>query len=196
LATAAASISPQLLRIGDLSRLSGKTVRAIHLYEELGLLQPASRTRGGFRLYEPHAVERLRWIDLLSGLGFSLHEMKALLDTWWSAGLGPDAMDHLRGLFAGKLEQTREAIRRHRLLERELEDGLAWLETCRECSAPAPVAGCSCCRQDHGRAEPALVAGITTRITTPRSGAAKPRAGAPASRTARAGFVRIEDITP
>src|SRR5262245_44283821 len=72
-----------LLRIGDLARLSGKTVRAIHLYEELGLLRPATRSSGGFRLYEPGAVERVRWIDLLHGMGFSLQEMGQLLRDWW-----------------------------------------------------------------------------------------------------------------
>ena len=41
-----------LIRIGDLARLTGKTVRAIHLYEELGLLKPATRSSGGFRLYD------------------------------------------------------------------------------------------------------------------------------------------------
>ncbi len=54
--------SSQLLRIGDLARLTGKTVRAIHLYEELGLLHPATRSSGGFRLYERSAVERMRWL--------------------------------------------------------------------------------------------------------------------------------------
>ena len=64
--------SKSLLRVGDLARRTGKTVRAIHLYEELGLLKPAARTRGGFRLYEQSAADRVRWIDLLHDLGFSL----------------------------------------------------------------------------------------------------------------------------
>src|SRR5882762_4708812 len=88
-----------LLRIGDLARETGKTVRAIHLYEELGLLHPATRSSGGFRLYQRSAVERMRWIDLLHGMGFSLQEMSELLRSWWSAELGPDAMESLRGLF-------------------------------------------------------------------------------------------------
>src|SRR5437870_9819188 len=93
------TISGNLLRIGDLARLTGKTVRAIHLYEELGLLRPTSRSSGGFRLYEASAVERVRWIDLLHGLGFSLAEMRELLQSWWGAGIGPEAMERLRALF-------------------------------------------------------------------------------------------------
>ena len=58
-----------LLRVGDLARRTNKTVRAIHLYEELGLLLPATRTSGGFRLYDPTAVDRVKWIDMLHGMG-------------------------------------------------------------------------------------------------------------------------------
>jgi len=153
----------QLLRVGDLARRTGKTVRAIHLYEELGLLQPSTRSSGGFRLYAPAAVERVGWIDRLHTLGFSLHEMRELLASWWESGLGPQAMGDLRALFARKLEETRDAIQRHQQLERELSEGLAYLETCRQCDSPADVRGCVGCTQDHGMThEPALVAGITT----------------------------------
>jgi len=176
-------IEKPLLRVGDLSRLTGKTVRAIHLYEEQGLLQPATRSSGGFRLYDSGAIERVRWIDMLHGLGFSLQEMRGVLQRWWGAGLGPEAMDTLRELFRRKLADTREAIRLHQQLERELDHGLAYLETCRACETPAsPVAGCVRCTQDHGmKAEPALVAGIITASGTHR-------------KSARPALVRIQDI--
>lgn len=174
--------SGQLLRIGDLARLSGKSVRAIHLYEELGLLQPATRSSGGFRLYEAWAVDRLRWITLLHDLGFSLQDMRSLVRTWWGAELGPEAMADLRAVFERKLGETREAIERQRELEQELLEGLAYLETCRECAAPSAVTACGTCDQDHGMSEkPALVAGITS---PPGSG----------RRSARPGFVRVEEI--
>ena len=171
-----------LLRIGALARRTGKTVRAIHLYEELGLLRPQTRSSGGFRLYHEHAVDRVRWIDLLHGLGFSLPEMRVVLEKWWNADLGPTAMDELRALFQGKLEETREAKRRHEQLERELMEGLAYMETCRECATPSTVKVCVNCRQDHGmREEPALVAGITSAPGASR-------------RAARTGFVRVEQV--
>lgn len=167
------SENAQLLRIGDLARRTGKTARAIHLYEELGLLRPATRSSGGFRLYERSAIERVRWIDLLHGMGFSLQEMSELLRSWWGSDLGPDAMARLRELFARKLEETRAAIGRFRQLEVELTEGLAYLETCRDCATPGePVRACVHCEQNHGMPrEPALVAGITS---APERG---PRAG-------------------
>ena len=172
-----------LLRVGDLARLTGKTVRAIHLYEELGLLEPATRSRGGFRLYAQKTVERVRWIELLHGLGFSLHEMKDLLDAWWSARIGPKAMERLRDLFERKLDETRTSIREHQHLEGELLEGLRYLQTCQTCATPTTaVEGCASCEQDHGmQAEPALVAGFVSRPGRTRT-------------SGRGGFVRVEDI--
>ncbi len=149
------------LRVGDLARQTGKTVRAIHLYEELGLLEPATRSSGGFRLYQPAAIERVRWIDLLSGLGISLHETRDVLDRWWKSDHGPEAMEELRTLFTAKLEATRENIRRQQQLEQELIEGLEYLETCRVCGEPGAVECCVHCTQDHGlEREPALLAGF------------------------------------
>lgn len=178
----ATSTNGHLLRIGDLARATGKTVRAIHLYEELGLLRPATRSSGGFRLYEESAIERVRWIDSLHGLGFSLQEMREVLQRWWSADQGDAAMADLRALFTRKLAETRETITRHRQLERELEDGLRYLETCEDCAAPGPVRGCVHCTQDHGVPDaPALVAGINTPPERAR-------------RTQRAPFVRLDEL--
>ena len=65
-----------LMQIGDLAREAGKTVRAIHLYEELGLLTPAARSKGRYRLYGPEALTRIRWIGKLQDMGFSLGDIQ------------------------------------------------------------------------------------------------------------------------
>jgi DNA-binding transcriptional MerR regulator len=167
--------STQLLRIGDLAKATAKTVRAIHLYEELGLLRPATRSSGGFRLYDPSAVERVRWIDSLHALGFSLQEMREVLQSWWSSDQGDAAMSSLRELFTRKLAETRDAIRRHQQLELELREGLSYLETCESCAAPGPVRGCVNCQQDHGVPDPpSLVAGIKTSPDSARRGVRSP----------------------
>lgn len=169
---ATATQAPRL-RVGDLARRTGKTVRAIHLYEEMGLLEPATRSAGGFRLYDPAAVERMQWIDLLHTAGFSLQEMREVLRTWWSAELGSEAMARLREIFERKLEDTRTAIRRHQQLERELVEGLAYLKACGACGTTESTVGCVRCDRDHGMpTEPALLAGLKSRperTTRPRS---------------------------
>lgn len=168
----------QRLRVGDLAKATGKTVRALHLYEEIGLLRPASRSAGGFRLYDETAVDRVRWIDSLHSLGFSLQEMRAVLQNWWTSEHGADAMSNLRELFARKLGETRDAIRRHQQLERELEEGLRYLATCESCAAPGPVGACVNCNQDHGVTDPpSLVAGIKTSPDAARRSARAPYVG-------------------
>ena len=178
-----------LLRVGDVAREAGKTVRAIRLYEELGLLKPATRSSGGFRLYEAKTVDRVRWIDLLHEMGFSLQEMREVLRAWWGADLAPDAMTRLRGMFQAKLRQTRAAIERHAQLERELVQGLAYLEACKVCSTEASVDGCVHCSHDHGmREEPALLKGF---MTSPRTATRTSHRPSPA---ARAGLVPLETL--
>ena len=176
--------SAPLLKVGDLARRTGKTVRAIRLYEEIGLLTPSTRSSGGFRLYDAAAVDRVKWIELLHTAGFSLHEIRDVLRSWWDAELGAEAMERLRALFEAKLTETREAIHRHQRLERELEDGLAYLQTCRGCGVQETAVGCVHCGLDHGMSgEPALVAGITSH---------NERASRPPAR--RGAFVPLQEI--
>ena len=68
-----------LLKVGDLAKRTGKTVRAVHLYEELGLLAPAGRSKGGFSLYHGRAVTPIERIAQVHALGFSLTELKPFL---------------------------------------------------------------------------------------------------------------------
>lgn len=152
----------KLLKIGDLARRTGKSVRALHLYEELGILAPTARSQGGFRLYEEAACTRIRWIELLQDSGFSLHQIQALLRAWHGTRYGPDAMARIRQIFEARLEEARQAIAKYQALERELKGSLEYLSTCLECRPPRTTQDdCPQCPEDHGmKDEPALVAGF------------------------------------
>lgn len=154
----------KLLKIGDLARRSGKSVRALHLYEELELLNPTTRSHGGFRLYEESAVMRIRWIELLQNSGFTLHQIQGLLRAWHGTRYGPDAMARVRDIFEARLAETRLALVRYRALEKELEGSLEYLDTCHQCRPPRTTQeDCPHCPEDHGmKEEPALVAGFHT----------------------------------
>src|SRR5579859_474469 len=114
-----------LMQIGDLAREAGKTVRALHLYEELGLLTPAARSKGRFRLYGPDALTRIRWIGKLQELGFSLGDIQTIVRDWEHVESAPGAMKRMRDGYQRKVEQTREQRRRIEALERELEETLS-----------------------------------------------------------------------
>jgi DNA-binding transcriptional MerR regulator len=70
----------EALKVGELARRTGLTVRTLHHYDEIGLLRPSLRTEAGHRLYDADDVARLQKIVSLRQLGFSLEEVRACLD--------------------------------------------------------------------------------------------------------------------
>lgn len=77
----ALSSPPRLLRIQEVAAETGLTPRAIRYYEELGLLAPAARSEGAYRLYDGEDLERLRLIrGLRDDAGFSLADIRHLLE--------------------------------------------------------------------------------------------------------------------
>ncbi|HEY4120779.1 MAG TPA: MerR family transcriptional regulator [Byssovorax sp.] len=150
-----------LLQVGDIAKASGKTVRAIHLYEEIGLLRPHARSKGRYRLYDETALERVRWIGKLHDLGLSLTQIQEVVSAWEGAPSAPGAMASMRALYRQKLAETRAQIQHLETLERELTASLAYLETCDTCDPAELVRACSACgHHDKGEPEPELVAGI------------------------------------
>ena len=76
-----ADAEPRLLRIQEVAADTGLTPRTIRYYEELGLLAPAGRSEGAYRLYDAEDLERLRFIrGLRDDAGFSLAEIGQLLE--------------------------------------------------------------------------------------------------------------------
>jgi len=69
-----------LLKVGELARRTGLTVRALHHYDSIGLLHPTGRSDSGYRLYSRDDVERLHGIQALRRMGLSLADVAQLLD--------------------------------------------------------------------------------------------------------------------
>ena len=68
------------ITVGELSRLSGVTVRTLHHYDDIGLVRPSQRTAAGYRLYSDDDVLRLHEVLVLRELGMSLPEIAAALE--------------------------------------------------------------------------------------------------------------------
>lgn len=153
------------LKIGDLARATGRTVRALRLYEELGLLSCGERTVGGFRVYGHEAVDRVRWIGKLQDLGFTLAAISELAGAANATQAGVQAMGPVRAIFEGKLTEVRQQMEKLRALEAELVGSLQYLEQC-SCCTRGPVSQvCHQCEEPgHDAAHtPDLVGGIRTR---------------------------------
>ncbi len=151
----------QLLRVGQLAKAVGKTVRAMHLYEELGLLRPATRTEGGFRLYAPEAVGRIAWIIKLQAIGFKLNDIQGFVQEFESSESGREATHRVREVFQTKLASVREQIAQLQVIETDLTDSLAYLETCQECSPNLAPVACDSCGHHEDDGAPSLFAGLS-----------------------------------
>jgi DNA-binding transcriptional MerR regulator len=66
--------------VGELARLTGVTVRALHHYDEIGLVRPSQRTAAGYRLYGDADVLRLHQVLLFRELGLPLEEIADAID--------------------------------------------------------------------------------------------------------------------
>lgn len=67
------------LKVGDLAKQTGVSVRTLHYYDEIGLLSPSDRTEVGYRLYSKDDIMRLQQIVSLKQIGFSLEEIRDCL---------------------------------------------------------------------------------------------------------------------
>ncbi len=107
IAEAADPAAPRLLKIAEVAEELGLTARAVRYYEELGLLKPAARSEGSYRLFDDDDLERLRFIrGLRDDAGFSLAEIGRLLED-------EDARERNRERFraTADLEERRQILR-------------------------------------------------------------------------------------
>ena len=96
------------LQIGEAANRAGLTQRTLRYYEELGLLKPASRMEGGFRLYSADDMDRIEYIkNLRDVLGFSLAEIRDMV-------AAEDVRNQLKSELSGAASIE---LRRARLLE-------------------------------------------------------------------------------
>src|SRR5438445_7161375 len=70
----------EALKVGELARRTGLTVRTLHHYDEIGLLKPSLHTGSGHRLYTADDVARLQQVLSLRQLGFGLEEVRDCLN--------------------------------------------------------------------------------------------------------------------
>ena len=66
--------------VGEVSRLTGVSIRTLQHYDRIGLLRPASRTEAGYRLYDDGDLERLQQVLLFRELAFPLKEIRRILE--------------------------------------------------------------------------------------------------------------------
>lgn len=104
------STTPQragTIKIGEVAKLSGVGIEALRFYEKNGLLDRPGRTYSGYRMYDESVLERLSFIKKAQLLGFTLDEIRELID---HKRHGENPCGHVRAKVKSRLTDLSERI--------------------------------------------------------------------------------------
>jgi DNA-binding transcriptional MerR regulator len=124
------------LKIGEVSKRSGMGIEALRFYERSGLLERPHRTESGYRVYDEAVLERLAFIKQAQALGFSLDEVKRIMD---DARAGRSPCDEVREIVRHRLGELDTRMREMRRCRAELAQTLE--EWGRVGQAPGHICG-------------------------------------------------------
>lgn len=85
-------MSKKLLTVGQLAKQVGVRTSTLRFYEDKELLIPNGRSESGYRLYKPEAADRVRLIQRAQRLGFSLADIRPLLNAWSNKELNNESV--------------------------------------------------------------------------------------------------------
>lgn len=124
------------MKIGDVSKKTGVSLRTIRYYEELRLINPMSRSKGGFRLYDGEVLSRIHLIQSLQELKLSLKEIKTLMalkdENKTRGELAKNLLSRLK-------DHCTEAERKQSIYQeivQDFDEGIRILNECQECTKP------------------------------------------------------------
>jgi Hg(II)-responsive transcriptional regulator len=136
------------LTIGQLANGAGVNLQTVRYYERRGLMAAPARTRSGYRQYPPDALARLRFIKRAQNLGFSLAEIRGLLELR-IARPSSVACDRVLAATEAKVALVERKIRELQRLKRSLDRLLA------ACRARTPTGDCPILQAIESRAREA-----------------------------------------
>lgn len=122
-----------LLKIGDVAAKAGITLRTLRYYEELNLVEPDNRTKGNFRLYQPNVISRIRFINSLKKLDFSLDEIRKILGTKSSCETVNELIEKSRQALLIKKEKINNILTDMTEMNHEVDAALKMLDGCEIC---------------------------------------------------------------
>lgn len=123
----------KLMRIGDLARRAGTTLRTIRYYEERGLIRPAGRTKGGFRLYEEEELRKLTLIRNLQILDMPLAHVKAFFDRRERGRPACEVTPPIQQALRAQLQAVEDRLAQYQALRDSVVETIQILESCSTC---------------------------------------------------------------
>ena len=121
------------LTIGKVAEACGVKIDTLRYYERMRLIEPERRTASGYRIYLPESISRVKFIKNAQGLGFSLDEIRALLEFHGSEI--STAGDVLQAT-ENKIVEFQHKIKELQKIHKVLEDLAA------QCPGIGPVSNC------------------------------------------------------
>ena len=135
-----------LLKIGELARRTGTTLRTIRYYEQLGLISHFARTKGGFHLYYPDDCQKIQFIKDLQRLGTPLSQIRRLLERRRVASSGAEGAPEIIEILSGQLAEIEGRVAIYRQMQESIRQTMEILRVCKEC--PLKPSKEVCCRCD------------------------------------------------
>jgi DNA-binding transcriptional MerR regulator len=161
-----------LMQIGDLAKRAGLTLRTIRYYEERGLIEPAARSKGGFRLYEENELRKLHLIRSLQLLDMPLAQVKSFFDERNRGRVAAEVAPALQEILRTHLEEVERRLAEFRAARASVVETLQILDACASCPLePGPSVCLKCPVLTQRESIPAHMQAIIDSIEASPSGA-------------------------
>lgn len=151
----------ELLKIGKFAKLAKTNLRTLRYYEELGLVTPARRSKGGFRYYRPTDLARVEMIQFLQELGLQLEEIASSLGGIPDASFREEWLARLRSILGRQDDLIHKRIDALESQRNMVGESLNHLDMCETCEHH-PMASNNFCEpcQSAGHALPKLLSAL------------------------------------
>lgn len=140
------SATKNLLQIGEVAKRAGTTLRTVRYYLELGFIEAAERSPGGFYLFESSEVDKVRFIQQMKELGLPLKDIKALYMIRKEKRRGHDAYPLVLERLVKHRAAVEKKINEYSKLKRELDEAIILVNECDGCEKKPTRENCLACR--------------------------------------------------
>lgn len=134
-----------LLQVGEVARQAGATIRTVRYYLEQGFIEVSERSPGGFYLFNPSEVDKVRFIQSLKELGLPLKEIKALYKVRKENKRGHDAYPLVLERLLKHRISVEKKIEEYSKLKRELDETIVLVGECNGCQKQPTRENCLAC---------------------------------------------------
>lgn len=135
----------RLLKIGEVARRTGVTLRTVRYYQSLGLLGAPASVKSRVRMYPERVCQRITLIRDLRRLDLPLERIRVLLAARQHAPTGAEGSAELASTLAQKMTEIEKRLADYRAMKENIGAALTFLQTCLCCGRKPSTAVCEAC---------------------------------------------------